>query len=397
MADRSAVNTIRGYFYQFDYSIIQILELANANDAIVVEGIEDVDITSDSEVTAIQCKYQEHTEYNHSVIAPAIRLMLFHYKAVVDGKAAPIKYKLYGHFKAGQEKLVLPINVDFLKSKFLSYTEKGVPRKTYDELGLTDTQLHDFLGNLCIYINAISFESQFSKLIELLRTQFSCNEFDAEMLYYCNALSKIKSLAIEQDDDKRRITKQSFINSIDVKHILFNDWYVAFKGRKDWLSHLREQYFSPLNISPFERFFLVEVPRENYSRASLKEMIFHLSKKWSKLSRRENQPFCPYLYLHCIDSNELCVIKKELTCEDFQFIDGYDYMGAPFNPKSITRAATYTNQIKIKFVNFLDNIPEIIQVTSKTKEIYQFYFSEPFFSAKYDNIAQVSIQIKDLV
>ena len=45
MATRDAVSTIRGYFYQFDYSILQVLRLENDTDTICVEGIEDVEIT----------------------------------------------------------------------------------------------------------------------------------------------------------------------------------------------------------------------------------------------------------------------------------------------------------------------------------------------------------------
>ena len=65
MADRTAIDTIRGYFYQFDYSIISLLKLSNGTESILVEGVEDIDITTASETTAIQCKYYEKTEYNH--------------------------------------------------------------------------------------------------------------------------------------------------------------------------------------------------------------------------------------------------------------------------------------------------------------------------------------------
>ena len=41
MASRSAESTIKGYFYQFDNSILEILRLANDNDTITIEGIED--------------------------------------------------------------------------------------------------------------------------------------------------------------------------------------------------------------------------------------------------------------------------------------------------------------------------------------------------------------------
>ncbi len=395
MGDRSAVNTIRGYFYQFDYSIIKILELENATDSIMIEGIEDVDVSSASEETAIQCKYYEHTEYNHSVIAPAIRLMLDHYKKVVEGNAAPINYRLYGHYKSGQAKLILPIDVDYLKNNFLSYTEKKVLHKVHEELGLTDANLKDFLEKLTIDINARSLDSQESQLLGLLIKEFACSKSDAEVLYYCNALAKVRSIAIEQNDAKRKITKSEFVKAINVKQLLFNDWYVAFKGKQKWLSQLKKQYFSPLNTSPFERIFLIEIPREEYSRSSLKELIHLLHWKWAKISKRENQPFCPYLYIHGIDEIELVELKKELAIEEFIFIDGYDYMGATFDPKSIARTANYHNQIKIKFINFLKNVPDVINVTMKTKEIYQFYFSEPILSDDYTNVKQVAIQIQE--
>ena len=397
MGDRSAVNTIRGYFYQFDYSIIKILELENATDAIMIEGIEDIDVSSASEETAIQCKYYEHTEYNHSVIAPAIRLMLAHFKKVVEGNAMPINYRLYGYYKSGQAKLTLPIDVDFLKNNFLSYAEKKIPHKVHEELGLTDTNLKDFLEKLTIDINAHSLDSQESQLMGLLIKEFACSKSDAEVLYYCNALAKIRSIAIEQNDAKRKITKSEFVKAINVKQLLFNDWYVALKGKQKWLSQLKTQYFSTLNTSPFERFFLIEVPRAEYSRSSLKELIHLLHRKWAKISKRENQPFCPYLYIHGIDEIELVELKKELASEGFIFVDGYDYMGATFNPKSISRTANYHNQIKIKFINFLENVQDVINLTVKTKEIYQFYFSEPILSEDYINVKQVAIQIQEFV
>jgi hypothetical protein len=64
MSNRSADSTIKGYFYQFDFTILQILN-ASDNDEITVEGIEDVDISNINETIAIQCKYYESTEYNH--------------------------------------------------------------------------------------------------------------------------------------------------------------------------------------------------------------------------------------------------------------------------------------------------------------------------------------------
>lgn len=112
MTDRSAVDTIRGYFYQFDYSILSVLQLSDPDDSIAVECIEDVDIRTATEVTAVQCKYYSGTDYNHSVIKPAVRYMLSHFKAIRDKGKPVVRYSLRGHYSAGQDKLTLPMPPD---------------------------------------------------------------------------------------------------------------------------------------------------------------------------------------------------------------------------------------------------------------------------------------------
>lgn len=44
---REATSTIKGYYYQFDYFILQLLQLQDDDDSVRIEGIEDVDIVSD--------------------------------------------------------------------------------------------------------------------------------------------------------------------------------------------------------------------------------------------------------------------------------------------------------------------------------------------------------------
>lgn len=86
MSKRSATETILGYVYQFDYSILKILNLDDLDDSITVEGVEDVDIKTIYEEIATQCKFYAKTEYNHSIIAKPLRLMLDHFKQVKEGK-----------------------------------------------------------------------------------------------------------------------------------------------------------------------------------------------------------------------------------------------------------------------------------------------------------------------
>lgn len=396
MKDRAAIDAIRGYFYQFDHSIVQLLELQNGLDGITVEGIEDIDVVTATEETAVQCKYYAKTEYNNSVIAKPIRQMLSHFKEVKLGKKPKVNYKLYGHFNSGQSKLVLPIDVEFLKKNFLSFKKGSAHFKHDVQLALNETDLTEFLSLLEIDITAMEYSDQLSRVFSLLKQEFKCNEFEAEHFYYNNALKAIKELAVEGNILLRRITKDTFVQRIDSKKILFHKWFVQFKGEVAWFSDLRKQYFTSLNVSPFERFFIIELPLNGYHRSELKDLIFSISKKWSKLSKYEPEPFCPYLYLHNISDPELIELKKELQSEGFKFIDGYDFSGAEFNPKSISKANNKTDPTKLKIVNRLDQIQLTLSEIGKTKEIYEFYIADPFFNLSFNNILHAKIQYSKL-
>ena len=89
--DRSAVDTLTGYFYQFDQSILEILNLSSLEDSVAIECIEDIDVKTATELSAIQCKYYSKSEYNHSVIKKAVMHMLNHFKKVTIGEKEAIK------------------------------------------------------------------------------------------------------------------------------------------------------------------------------------------------------------------------------------------------------------------------------------------------------------------
>ncbi|HAS1185996.1 TPA: hypothetical protein I3819_004381, partial [Enterobacter cloacae] len=108
---RSAIHAIKGYFYQFDKTIVELLHTQD-DDVIYVEGVEDIDLKNADEITAIQCKYYENTEYNHSVIAHPIQLMLKDYAKRLAGKEDIYKYTLYGHYPSGHDKLTLPLTIE---------------------------------------------------------------------------------------------------------------------------------------------------------------------------------------------------------------------------------------------------------------------------------------------
>ncbi len=397
MTDRSAIDTIRGYFYQFDLSILSVLQLAADDDSIAVECTEDIDIRTATEETAVQCKYYAGTEYIHSLIKPAVMYMLSHFKEVKSGTKSPVAYAIRGHYSAGQHKLTAPIDVAFLKQHFLTYREKKVERRHHEELGLSDADLDEFLSVLDVDINAASFEAQFAEVIQQLQTAYGCTPFTAEYFYYNNALRLMRGLSIQPQSANRTITKKAFLEKADTSSVLFNEWFVLKRGKKAHFAALRKEYFAGLNLSPFERFFLVEVDPRTHVRSDLKDLLHTLSRKWSKTTKRDgNSSFCPYVYVHGLPADELVALKNELATEEFGFIDGYDFQCADFNVKSIARRATHDNRIKLKVLNSIADLAAAVGAVTKTRQIYQFHLGQSYFDPANEAVKHFKIQVENL-
>ncbi|PTC37568.1 hypothetical protein CLJ1_2556 [Pseudomonas paraeruginosa] len=305
-------------------------------------------------------------------------------------------YSIKGHYASGQEKLDDGIDVEFLKKHFLTYTKEKVTYCHHIELGLSDAELEEFLKRLSIDVRAKEFDEQFREVVETLQAIFGGSSFSAEYFFYNNALAVIREMSVNAAPADRSITKREFLARVNTSSVLFNEWFVEKKGKKAHLAALRKEYFTELNVSPFERFFLVEVETDSYIRGDLKDLFLELSKKWAKLSAREPSPFCPYIYVHGVPDSELLALKRELSAEGFKLIDGHDFQGADFSCHSIMQRATHGNGIKIKILNTLSNVEQTISSVTKTRRIYQFHLGNCYF--EYDNpaVRHVKIQVERL-
>lgn len=380
--DRSAIATIKGYFYQFDYFILQLLKCENDTDSICIEGVEDVDLNTVNEVTAIQCKYYAGTEYNHSVISQPLRYMVDHYLSKEDN--LDMKYKIYGYYNSGQHKLTTPIDNESFRDKFCGL-------KAFEGLVLTEEKLIAFLSILEINIHADEFEQQESNIFNELKSCFNCNDFEAEYYYYNNALRIVKDLSIKPDKRRRSITKGEFIAEISNKSTLFDQWFLAKKGVGKYCSAIKKEFFTYSNLSPFERFFIIECDAQ-ISDTEIKTLLIEVGKKYSKISKREPNSFCPYIYLHGLPKNRLCVVLEKLHNDKVVFIDGYDYKGAEFSIESICKKATAHNEIMLKILYNQDVLDLVINKIATTREIYQFYTNVPFYENSNHKHIKVSVE-----
>lgn len=396
--DRSAIDTIRGYCYQFDKSILELLSLKCDSDSVEVEGIEDVDIVQQGELSAIQCKYYEKTSYNHSVIAKPIRLMLSHFSKNKDQIG---NYHLFGHYKDGQEKLPTNITLTFLKDKFLTYTKDKDEYEEHITLNLSDDDLELFLGKLTIDIKAKSFDKQYDEVIEKLRNVFSCTKQEATHYYYNAAFSVITKLGCSHTN--RKITKSEFINNLNNNEALFNVWLYKYKGRQSYLRKLKSDLFPRnLNTQPFDRFFIIDASNSK-NITEIKDCIYSIQKNWSNLSKRTATPYSPYIYIHNKAKQVLHSLKEQVFNEGMHFSDGYNFLGSQFCVNTLAQSKIDLN-IKFQYIETESDLLTAVNSATSRVEIYQFFANENDLIIEFEaDIKNTKLQvlnfedIKDLV
>ena len=89
---RIADSTIKGFMYQFNLSLNEILK--STNEIVKIEGIiEDIDRINEENITAIQCKYHEEVEkFQWSKVSKPILQML---KTYTNSDGNNISFVLY--------------------------------------------------------------------------------------------------------------------------------------------------------------------------------------------------------------------------------------------------------------------------------------------------------------
>jgi hypothetical protein len=383
MTNRSANESIKGYSYQFDHTLVKILECNNPDTEFVVEGVEDVDVLQGDLSTYVQCKYYEGTDYNHSEIKPAIIAMLRHFHKLTNSKKAVVKYKLYGHFKSGQEKLEPHFSLDVLKKSFLSYKNKGITHIVYDELGLTSAQLELFRRSLDIDLHARTYNDQRAHLTTKLLIQQipSCTTSDeAQLFFYPSAATIIQSLAVQSDIKNRRISKSKFVQKISKKDMVFNFWLQASFDSEKYAKVIKKNHFmiNGTKRPKAARLFALEVPTV-FDLEKLSGVLTKLATTFSHKEHRrtpESDRFCPYVLLRGISEVDLTAVKKRLHSEGLMFDDGYQFRGAEFNPEQLAKVPTKENLYQLKLLSSEAELMGVFNLIEGTpKKIYDFYIA----------------------
>lgn len=376
---REAISTIKGYYFQFDHFILQLLQLKTDDESVQIEGIEDVDIFTPDEIKAIQCKYYEKVRCIPSVVGKAIRPMLLHF-VEHRNDVQHYRYSLFARYSSGCESIQLPLTVDYVKQYFLTYVECGKTHELHVEKNLSDSDLKSFLERINLQLDADTYEEQIEKIVNQLQEFIPCDEYDARYFYYPNALSFVKQIAVEKNSSLRKVSKKKFREEILMKQRLFDKWYIEHVGFERFYKDTRRKFFAKLNVPCVNRIFLIECDGA-VKDAELAELLMKVSENWSKLSKRniESESFCPYVHLYGLSEIRLAKVKEMLLQNGIHIWDGYEFKDAMFSLPSLTRHVNYHIGVRLKLINEFSQIAAVFDACTGKKIIFQFYLKKPFY------------------
>ena len=375
-AKRSAEDTIKGFNYQFAATVLLLLA-ASSDGEVVVEGIEDIDVTSDSITAAVQCKYYEGTKLTNSVLREIVKPMLEDDKSRIQ----KIIYYVYGHFKDQSDLPSFPLtDPAAFRNDVLCYKiGKGAQQiqgNIADDTGLTDAEIADFISRLR-FTYTDNYESHKRSVEAALKKQFSCAEAEVSYFYYPLAFSKIAELATKGTDAERTIKKSEFLEAFRAKQIVFKHWLLHDVGEQAFCLAMRRKFFSFGNVSPSARFFVIECIGDEV-HVELKSLALCLRDKWSshkKTSRLAvKDRYSPYLLLRNLVENSIAELLREFHQEQIRFVDGFPFKGSKFSVAHISQQQTVENGISLRLLYETAELELMLaSLPHQTKEIYEFY------------------------
>ena len=295
---RQANSTIKGYLYQFNKSILEILS-ADDEASITLEGvIEDIDIQLPNSTSTIQCKYHEDAKFTmSSVVAPILEMICHYNECVALGKST--KYILFAHYAENVDQIDTDafekhISSTTSKELQLSYFHKiyiipdasilnlaNKPKKSKeDKIKILDYYKSNRSSlRLCLdlskfwecfeYVQAEEFEELKEKVIEKL-----CEQTDrqtAEDLFYPNAFSMVANLSSKPEISSRTVDKQSFVEELKSKEsVLITKWMLAGLDKKKILQAKKRHLSASFSLNTTIRAFVFS---ERFHTANEDKMI----------------------------------------------------------------------------------------------------------------------------
>lgn len=352
---READYTLKGFIYQFNKTLEELLINPEGTDVTVEGIIEDIDVKSIGASKAIQCKYHEaKVNFTLSSVFKPILQMMTHY---AENQNKNIQYILYSFFPneaQGDKKLVKSDIEEILKTKdkklVVNYISKLIPPKNAQIEALltkqrksaqdtteivnyySTTKNLDLIITIDDFLNANKFKfvigKPFDKLVvdikNLLEKNSSFSQNDIEDLFYPNAIQMIadKSIIHDSTGKARIVEKADFIKTLEsLKKTVISRWTKELSTYQKLLKKRREQLHNNLQSNHRLRYFIFNSNTVKYFEDEIVNFIVdYLGKYNCKIKLHSHTPaFCIYTS----DTNLIANIESRLHSKEVRFVNGF--------------------------------------------------------------------------
>jgi hypothetical protein len=314
-------------------------------------------------------------------------------KGLVSHRDAHRRFHLYGHFKdepLGERCLAVDEVQGLLVRR--QRTDDGYETvNVQEEIGATDADLTTFSENLTIHL-CEAFDTHRQGVIEQLRTVLDETAPEAEEFAYPSALTFITDLATNTNPVDRTTTKASFIVQLTPSRALHSAWLLRARGEVAFCRTMRSAHFSQRNIEAEPRFFVINTPTPD--KAEILAVIRELRRKWSShRSRRkpDQDRYAPYVYIPTLPEEELVAIKTTLHAQDIEFVDGYPFQGAAFDPEHIATPQTKHNRLSLRILSSEGDLNAALAHVAPCATVFEFYATMPLTWDEHHTHVQIPV------
>jgi len=360
---------IKGFEYQIDKNILEILKEADVNKAINIEQNQDID-TADF---VMQVKYKEATKFTPSKIKKPVIQLIDEYKK--DNSKIYILYCFFKDFNGYKESTSIDLILGSSKTNY-SQKEKTDFEKSFE----------------------LKFSPQFDiQLEQTIREIQNLNYSEEEsIIFHSRASNYLRNLVVNNSPrqiSNRTCTKNDLIELFkNDRKVIFKNSFRFFKGEESYFKKMKKDFFTSNNVDKTIKIFIIELDgSENNSEIVL--LLKKISEKYFKQLSRDIKGEAPFFFLRSIDSQKNIEVKEELVRAKIIFKDGYDFLNSKFNLTSITSKSTKENRIAIKLINSETELNQVMGFNFNTiKEVYQFFKGKPLTIIQ--DIKETNIEIK---
>lgn len=339
---------IKGFLYQFDKSLIEIL--SNPDTPVEIENIQDVSFDK----YVLQIKLKEAKDYFNSSIRRPVKQLIDIFQ-----KDNTKKLILYCHFKnkSPESKNLTRLELEEILGK--------------DKSDYSDAVKEEFVTRFTLQFSE-NYLAQFDEVIGKVINTFGCAEKELALIYHSILHSKLMKLAVLTNKNDRLICHSDLSKYLtDVDKRIFFKAYEVYLSREKYNKLIKQHFFTfnNPNINNFERLFIIETI-VGTSLTDLIQITNRIIQRYYKLSK--SPP--PYLIFENIEASVLIELKRSLVDKNIPFTDGTTFNGDKFRLDSLLANSTKSQEIKIKFFQ-IDNLEEVL-ASLKFDEV--FYLASTF-------------------